>query len=92
MYKYVDDKLVFEYTQESEVVKNSCYCLGSYTYNNVTYHLTHGHVLHGHFQCVCGYWSKLTEISEVYYLCPICARYFYLGKDWTKELPFGPYD
>ena len=93
MYKYIDDKIRFVYTQESEVVKDDCHCLSSYTYNNVTWHLSKDHVLYDYyFKCVCGYWAMLSVLSEKYHLCSICKRYFYLSKPWIKELPFGPND
>ena len=93
MYKYIDDKIMFVYLKESEVVKDDCYCLSSYTYNNVTWHLAKEHVLYDYyFKCVCGYWNALSVIGEEYYLCSICKRYFYLSNKWIKELPFGPND
>ena len=75
MYKYVNDKLIFEYIEE---LQTTACCIGMLTFGNVYYHNKNKHISDDVLTCTCGndivFYPKTTFSIH----CSMCGRIFFM--------------
>ena len=75
MYKLVNDKLVFEYTEE---LQTTACCLGMWNIGNVHYHNKNVHMFDDVFVCTCGNDMIFYPKSTYSIHCSMCEKVFFL--------------